>query len=739
MEILTTLKLKCNITKDIHLLKNNKEKVIYIINKIAILLSAEEYKIYKPTPYCINDMNELRSTLIDYCDFYPNNVISIPLNPYVQITPKEILLAISEKIESCKKGDVFLFFYAGHGHYDKVKKTSYLILPKTTEDFENTAIRLSDICNILKKKEIVNIRIFDACHSGHDSRNSLENTLNYKEFARDISLYEGEGWITFAACKEEECSYSDPNLKHGIFTYYFIDAIKSFDLGEYIYPELLKISVFEKVKEHCKNKDLKQTPTFNASVSGNVILAKSKNISRNNSKNQNSNNGHGDIEKNLKNLTSKGNLETEGEYKKRLEPYLGKLINVGKALIDKDRYNHEGQVFYFEISWDDWFYEFKPRDGRNGGKIYYIEVNLENARKIANIQNKYDVKVKLSRNENYISIEEVVLETKDNTYIVYGVVTDKYCRRISINEKYNNYLEPAVHKNEIYFLNEKGCFNKFDLCNNQTVKIDNFDLKKIRLMKMNNHQVCYIDDTFNLYNYIDFNLINLEIEDIGGILDISISNIKKYVSLLKDSNCIEIWDIENKKQIIKVEGNKEWKRKWYKKLFARNNIKELCFNDDDSILAFILDKKDVVFFDINNAKINYKYHVDEKIFFFEFLPNSELVMIVTNHKIKVFNYIKGKLVKEIDRNYDDILYVKTCNSKDVFMTIKKDSNRSNTEIKIYNYNLFLLNTLSFNNNKSNYDYDTENIKDITYVSFSEDNKYIIVCDSFKEFYFLRWS
>lgn len=92
----------------------------------------------------------------------------------------------------------------------------------------------------------------------------------------EIDRYVGNGWVTFAACQESGYSYPDKDLQHGIFTYYFTETIKEFDEGKYIIPEIFKVELFEKVRIHCESKNIDQTPTYNASISGNVFIAQRK-------------------------------------------------------------------------------------------------------------------------------------------------------------------------------------------------------------------------------------------------------------------------------------------------------------------------------------------------------------------------------------------------------------------------------------------------------------------------------
>lgn len=241
------------------------------MKRFAILLGSEEYDEASPTAYCHNDVKLLKNTLINCSDFAEQDIISKLLTPEDEITPKSILDEIENLVEKSQYGDTILFYYAGHGHY--YNGDSYIILPRTQLDnIENTAIALRDISTLLRNKGKINVRIFDACRSGQDVR----SLLNYKEFSRDILNNLEAGWITLASCREDGYSYPDENFEQGVFTYYLSESIKEFNENEEIYPELLKLKVCKKVANWSEDNNLIQVPTFNSSISGNIVIAKRK-------------------------------------------------------------------------------------------------------------------------------------------------------------------------------------------------------------------------------------------------------------------------------------------------------------------------------------------------------------------------------------------------------------------------------------------------------------------------------
>lgn len=248
------------------------------MKRYAILLGTEEYEenyVYPETRYCHDDVNLLKDTLVKYCDFEDRDIYVELLSIYEERTPTDILDKISEFIKDSKSGDTILFYYAGHGAY--VDNHSYLILPHTkSKDIKQTAILLSDISARLKENGRVNVRIFDCCHSGQDVRGSHSEQLDSKNFTQDIISNNNDGWVTLASCSKSEKSYVDDTLKHGVFTYFLSESIIEYKENEDILPEIIKISLCKKVFKWCCEKGKQQTPTLNASISGNISIARRK-------------------------------------------------------------------------------------------------------------------------------------------------------------------------------------------------------------------------------------------------------------------------------------------------------------------------------------------------------------------------------------------------------------------------------------------------------------------------------
>ena len=214
------------------------------MTRYAIIISVEEYRHFSRTSFTHADGDLLRSTLIEKCDYTDQHCLSLQLAPENTKTADEILAEIRKKVEGAGSGDSILFYFAGHGHLAK-KDEAYLILPDTEPNkYERTALALDKISEELRQPEIACFRVFDACHSGVDVR-SNSNEPDSGAFVRAIT-HDASGWVTLAACREDESSYPDTDLGHGVFTYYLCEYIRNLEPDKPVLPELLKVDIVEK-------------------------------------------------------------------------------------------------------------------------------------------------------------------------------------------------------------------------------------------------------------------------------------------------------------------------------------------------------------------------------------------------------------------------------------------------------------------------------------------------------------
>ncbi|MBC3833205.1 caspase family protein [Undibacterium amnicola] len=245
------------------------------MHRFAFFLSSENYKHYSDTPYCHADAELLRKTLIESCDYLPENSIILKLEKDDGNTNEQILKQVADLVTQTKDGDSILFFYAGHGI--AIDSNTYLVLPETSPlNAAATSLKLSEVNYYLSQNKRLNIRIFDCCHSGEGSRNAVSEN-QAAEFMQAILNEGNDCSLTFASCAVHEKSYPDDAECQGVFTASLVNAINAQKADSDIYLESLKIEVCNSVQAWCAKRGKTQTPTLRVQVTGNMPFARRKN------------------------------------------------------------------------------------------------------------------------------------------------------------------------------------------------------------------------------------------------------------------------------------------------------------------------------------------------------------------------------------------------------------------------------------------------------------------------------
>ena len=202
-------------------------------NYTGLIIAVENYhdnKNLSNVRFAINDATIFLDSLIKLgCDKSKFQILTN--NLATKTTIKEKINQISQYATA---QDTIVFYYAGHGFYHNGKNliscvdTSLTSLSKTTISI-NSILSLFD-----KSKSNKVIAFLDCCHSGIEF--SEEERSPVSEFSTDDLKYEygnAEHLTVFASCKSEEKSQADFERKHGVWSYFLIEAIKGKAKGIY--------------------------------------------------------------------------------------------------------------------------------------------------------------------------------------------------------------------------------------------------------------------------------------------------------------------------------------------------------------------------------------------------------------------------------------------------------------------------------------------------------------------------
>lgn len=232
--------------------------------RYAILIGMDNYSS-NPLPYSSKDVEDLKKVLIENCRFEENNIYTIIDS---KISVKEQIDKSFKEIEDGfrKKEDLFLFYFSGHGEYDKNEEASKIIF----EDESNLSIE--DILfryfgKITPKNQYL---LIDSCHSG--SNVFIKSKESKEKQIRRLNYLSHEFCLMFATEKKNK-AIQNTDLQNSYFTYFFIEAIKetsNYDDDGFLTIQSIDNIIKKKVLEKSNNV---QIPVSEIRSSGYKVFA----------------------------------------------------------------------------------------------------------------------------------------------------------------------------------------------------------------------------------------------------------------------------------------------------------------------------------------------------------------------------------------------------------------------------------------------------------------------------------
>jgi hypothetical protein len=193
--------------------------------KFALIIGVEEYNDPKipHVKYAENDAKEFVDAL-QLHEYSASNIMTLLSSAATKTTieSKSRTLLSSASLE-----DEIVVFYAGHGFAENDK--NYLTCGDTVQgDLVRTSIPLQELFGLFRKSVCKRILFFlDTCHSGFDVDESMRgimsemNDAEFKKFIKDSEYH-----VVFASSDTDQYSYSSNTLRHGIWSYHIIEALK---------------------------------------------------------------------------------------------------------------------------------------------------------------------------------------------------------------------------------------------------------------------------------------------------------------------------------------------------------------------------------------------------------------------------------------------------------------------------------------------------------------------------------
>ncbi len=241
-------------------------------NDLAVIIGIEGYSSLPKSDYSFDDASLVRKYV---------RALGIRERNIEFITDEKATLSgLTKSLEvwlknKAKDNSRVIVYYSGHGAPDPVSGESYLVPYDGDPDYLSVTgyplKKLYSTLGRLNAKEVM--IIIDACFSGSGGRSVLARGARPLVMMKETTSLPYPHLAVLTAAQANQISTSSPERGHGVFTYYFLKAIKDGrkNLSEiYLYMKPL-------VEDEAKALNVNQSPFLNPAsekVSGKFYLRK---------------------------------------------------------------------------------------------------------------------------------------------------------------------------------------------------------------------------------------------------------------------------------------------------------------------------------------------------------------------------------------------------------------------------------------------------------------------------------
>ncbi|MCX5815311.1 MAG: caspase family protein [Proteobacteria bacterium] len=252
--------------------KFTKDEKVFGPNDVAVVIGIEQYRKNLPkSEYSYNDAKLIKNYL-EAMGFSPRNTEYL-LNENATRTDIQKTIERWLPNRSKKESKVFIY-YSGHGAPDPKTGEAYIVpYDGDPEYISDTGYSLKKLYENLRKLEVNEIIVaLDTCFSGMGGRSVLAKGVRPAVITLKTNA-PPQNTVVLSATQGEQISTSSPDKEHGLFTYYFLKAIKEGkksipDVYEYIKP---------RVEDEAKRLNVSQSPAIypdTGSLHGGFALVK---------------------------------------------------------------------------------------------------------------------------------------------------------------------------------------------------------------------------------------------------------------------------------------------------------------------------------------------------------------------------------------------------------------------------------------------------------------------------------
>jgi len=253
-------------------------KAVAMGKKLALVIAVEKYAdpSIRPVRFAEEDAKGFETAL----------KLAEPATTILLLSAKAtrttILSQLKQQLKFLTADDHLYIFYAGHGF--SRDGHNYITCHDTdVNDLEGTSIKLKELLNKCGQSACQRIALFlDSCESGITDIPDIRNIYGTMSTGELEEFFRASEYRTcFASCKTRESSYSSESLKHGVWSYHVIQALKgnakgALEKGRYVTAASLQNYVSVEIPRTLKkvfSKPVIQTPWQYGSQNRDFVIA----------------------------------------------------------------------------------------------------------------------------------------------------------------------------------------------------------------------------------------------------------------------------------------------------------------------------------------------------------------------------------------------------------------------------------------------------------------------------------
>jgi len=194
----------------------------------AVLIGVEEYHRATPLRYTVNDVVQLRKTLIQRAGLSEDDVLQLvdsANNPRFQPLRASIMNELPNWLVKAEPNDRVIIFFSGHGVRGKDGKLYLAPLDCDPANPEETGVPVEWLREeIARCKAEFKLLLIDACHAGSEKGEDDKPAVPSKDLGepfRDLS-----GVVTIASSTADELSQIWEQKQQSLFTYWLNQGLK---------------------------------------------------------------------------------------------------------------------------------------------------------------------------------------------------------------------------------------------------------------------------------------------------------------------------------------------------------------------------------------------------------------------------------------------------------------------------------------------------------------------------------